>query len=57
MTFADRVKPVSLNTGSVPAFAADLGFMSKEDLNVKILECDDTPQALAAMGKGSTPAG
>ncbi len=48
ITFADRVKPVSLNTGSVPAFAADLGFMSKEGLNVKILGCDGTPQALAA---------
>ena len=52
ITFADRVKPMSLNMGSVPAFAADLGFMSKEGLSVKILGCDGSPQALAATERG-----
>jgi len=50
--FADRVKPMTLNMGSVPALASDLGFMSKEGLSVKFVECDGSPQALAALEGG-----
>jgi NitT/TauT family transport system substrate-binding protein len=50
--FADRVKPMTLNMGSVPALASDLGFMSKEGLSVKFVECDGSPQALQALERG-----
>lgn len=53
LNFADRVRPMALNMGSVPTLASDLGFMSKEGLNVKIVECDGSPQTLALFeGKG-----
>ncbi|HUK75355.1 MAG TPA: ABC transporter substrate-binding protein, partial [Nitrososphaerales archaeon] len=50
--FADRVKPMTLNMGSVPTLASDLGFMSKEGLDVKFVECDGSPQALASLERG-----
>jgi NitT/TauT family transport system substrate-binding protein len=49
---ADRVKPMTLNMGSVPTLASDLGFMSKEGLNVRIVEYEGSPQALAALERG-----
>jgi ABC-type nitrate/sulfonate/bicarbonate transport system substrate-binding protein len=52
ISFADRVKPMALNMGSVPTLASDLGFMSKEGLSVEIVECDGSPQALAALERG-----
>jgi NitT/TauT family transport system substrate-binding protein len=52
ITLADRVKPMTLNMGSVPTLASDLGFMSKEGLNVKIVEYDGSPHALAALERG-----
>lgn len=50
--FADRVTPMTLNMGSVPALASDLGFMSKEGLSVRFVECDGSPQALAVLERG-----
>ncbi|HVB95037.1 MAG TPA: hypothetical protein VND41_00360 [Nitrososphaerales archaeon] len=52
INFADRVKPMTLNMGSIPTLAFDLGFMSKEGLSVKVVECDGSPQALAALERG-----
>jgi ABC-type nitrate/sulfonate/bicarbonate transport system substrate-binding protein len=52
INLADRVKPMTLNMGSVPTLASDLGFMSKEGLNVKVVEYDGSPQALAALERG-----
>jgi ABC-type nitrate/sulfonate/bicarbonate transport system substrate-binding protein len=52
MNLADRVNPMTLNMGSVPTLASDLGFMSKEGLNVKVVEYDGSPQALAALEGG-----
>jgi hypothetical protein len=49
--FADRVRPMTLNVASVPTLASDLGFMSTEGLDSKIVQCDGTPQALAALEK------
>jgi ABC-type nitrate/sulfonate/bicarbonate transport system substrate-binding protein len=43
---------MTLNMGSVPALASDLGFMSKEGLSVKFVECDGSPHALQALDEG-----
>jgi ABC-type nitrate/sulfonate/bicarbonate transport system substrate-binding protein len=43
---------MALNMGSVPTLASDLGYMSKEGLSVKILECNGSPEALAALEEG-----
>ncbi|MDA4116422.1 MAG: ABC transporter substrate-binding protein [Thaumarchaeota archaeon] len=50
--FADRVRPMPLNTGSVPLLACDLGFMSKEGLDSSTSQFDGSPQAIEALKKG-----
>lgn len=52
LNFADRVRPMTLNSASVPTMACDLGYMSREGLDAKIIQCDSTPQALALLMKG-----
>ncbi len=52
ISFADRVRPMALNTGSVPTLAADLGYMEREGLEAEMVEFDGTPPALAALEKG-----
>jgi ABC-type nitrate/sulfonate/bicarbonate transport system substrate-binding protein len=50
--FADRVRPMTLNMGSVPTLAADLGFMAHEGLDVEVVQRDGSPKALAALEAG-----
>ena len=44
---------MTLNVAAVPTMAADLGFMKREGIDVKIVQFDGTPQALAALEKGN----
>jgi ABC-type nitrate/sulfonate/bicarbonate transport system substrate-binding protein len=53
INYADRVRPTTLNAASVPTIAADCGFMASEGLDFRVIECDGSPQALAALEKGS----
>lgn len=43
---------MTLNTASVPVLAADLGFMSREGLDVDVVQFDGTPPALTALERG-----
>jgi ABC-type nitrate/sulfonate/bicarbonate transport system substrate-binding protein len=50
--WAERIKPMSLNPGSVPILACDLGMFESAGVNLKVREYLGSPAALAAVRSG-----
>jgi ABC-type nitrate/sulfonate/bicarbonate transport system substrate-binding protein len=52
LLWAERIKPMSLNPGSVPILAFDLGMFESAGVNLNIKEYLGSPAALAAIQSG-----
>jgi len=52
IVWAERIKPMPLDPGSVPTLASDLGMFSKAGIEVKISEFLGSPSAIAAFHAG-----
>jgi len=52
LVWAERIKPMSLNPGSVPMLACDLGMFASAGVNLKVKEYLGAPAAVAALQSG-----